>query len=123
MPMKKIPDAEFEVMKIIWNNEPPITTNQIIQQLDNDKSWKQQTVLTLLVRLVEKGFLSSEKKGKERSYSPIISKKEYLEFETGGFINKFYKNSLTSLLNTFYEGQKLSEKDVQELKKWFQDKR
>ncbi len=34
-PIKKLPDAEFDIMKVVWANEPPITTNMIMEQLGN----------------------------------------------------------------------------------------
>ena len=36
-----------------------------------------------MLRLVERGFLRSEKHGKERTYFPLVSKEDYLKFETG----------------------------------------
>ena len=27
--LKKLPDAEFDVMKVIWDNEPPVTTTSV----------------------------------------------------------------------------------------------
>lgn len=36
--LKKLPDAEFEVMKTIWANEPPVTTNLLMEQLGNKKT-------------------------------------------------------------------------------------
>jgi predicted transcriptional regulator len=70
--LKRIPDAEFEIMKVIWRNTPPITTNMIMEQLG--KKWRAQTLISLLSRLVERDFLSTEKKGKERTYSPLVAK-------------------------------------------------
>lgn len=115
--IKKLPDAEFEIMKIIWKNEPPISTNQIIANLSRDNHWKPQTVLTLLVRLIERGFLSSLKVGKERTYTPLITEQEYLQFETKNFISKYYQNSLISLVNTLCEGNALSKEDIQNFRK------
>jgi len=40
---------------------------------------------------VEKGFLSSEKQGKERFYSPLVEREEYLRQETGRFVKLFTK--------------------------------
>ena len=31
--IKKLPDAEFEVMKVVWANEPPVTTAVIMEQI------------------------------------------------------------------------------------------
>lgn len=36
--MKKLPDAEFDIMKVVWANEPPITTNIIMEQLGNGRA-------------------------------------------------------------------------------------
>lgn len=119
--MKKLPNSEFEIMKIIWSKTPPVTVKDISGELDNE--WKAQTILTLLHRLVEKDFLDTEKKGKERSYTPLVEEKDYLEFETGQFLGKFHNNSLTGLMNTLYDGKNMTEDDVDELMKWLEDKR
>ncbi|MBE9917062.1 BlaI/MecI/CopY family transcriptional regulator [Paenibacillus donghaensis] len=121
-PMKKLPDSEFEIMKTVWANEPPISTNEIIAGLGGDKSWKPQTVLTLLVRLIERGFLRSEKNGKERIYFPLIAEEEYLQFETESFIEKFHQNSFLSLVNTLYKGKNLDDSELNELERWLKEK-
>lgn len=115
--IKRLPDAEFELMKIVWRRQPPIYTSQIIGDLGADNQWKPQTVLTLLSRLVERGFLTSEKLGKERTYATLISEDVYLQAETANFMNKHYKNSVTAFVNTLYAGQQLSELDIEDLKK------
>jgi len=115
--IKRLPEAEFEIMKVIWgSNVPQISTLQIIAALGDDKR-KPQTVLTLLVRLIERGFLSSEKIGKERLYSPVVDEQDYLRTETESFIEKYHQNSLLGLVNTLYRGKDLSEAEIEELRK------
>lgn len=121
--MKKLPDAEFEIMKVVWSNEPPITTNIIMEQLGKEKDWKAQTIITLLLRLVERGFVRTEKNGKERTYYPIINKEDYLKFESNDFLKRFHKNSFQSLVATLYNDKKISDKDLDELEKWLKEKR
>jgi predicted transcriptional regulator len=120
--IKRLPDAEFEVMKIIWRRTPPITTPQIIESLDAGKTWKPQTVLTMLLRLTEKGFLSSERAGRERCYTPLISEREYLEIETGDFLKRYSGNSIGGLLKAFSSGGDLTQKDLQELREWLAER-
>lgn len=120
--IKRLPDAEFEVMKAIWRHTPPVTTLQIMADLECKKNWKPQTVLTMLVRLIEKGFLRSEKVGKERNYTPIVQEQEYLRIETGDFMKRYYGNSVGSLVKTLYDGQNLSQEDIQELKEWLAER-
>jgi len=120
--IKRLPDAEFEIMKIVWQNEPHMSTNQIISWLGPDKTWKPQTVLTLLVRLIEKGFLDSIKVGKERTYSPLITREEYLRFETGSFFDKLHGNSIHSLVSSLYDGRKLPDEEIADLKNWLDER-
>ncbi len=121
--IKKLPDAEFEIMKVVWANDPPITTNIIMEQLGKEKEWKAQTVITLLLRLVKRGFVKTEKVGKERSYFPIITKEDYLKFESSDFIKKFHENSFANLVTTLYNDKKIKDSDLDELLKWIMEKR
>ncbi len=120
--MIKLPDAEFDIMKVVWANEPPITTNIIMQQLGNEREWKAQTVISLMLRLVKRGFIRTEKNGKERTYFPLISKEDYLKFETGNFMDRFHGNSFVSLVATLYDGNKIKHSDLDQLAKWLKEK-
>ena len=119
---KRLPDSEFEIMEIIWGNPPPITTLQIMEKMEPDRNLKLQTLLTMLVRLIEKGFLTSERVGRERNYSPVISKQEYMKVETGSFMSRHYINSMGGLIKTFFDGQELSPVDIRELHDWLAEK-
>jgi predicted transcriptional regulator len=110
--MKKLPDAEFEIMQVVWANEPPITTSEIMKQLGFEKEWKIQTVVSLMLRLTERGFLRSEKHGKERTYFPTVNQEDYLKFETGNFLKQFHNNSFLNLVTTVYDDEKLTDEDV-----------
>ena len=116
--VKRLPDAEFEIMKIIWHNPTPITTMKVMDKLGADKKWKPQTVLTMLVRLVEKKFLASGKEGRERNYTPLISEAAYMEVETGDFMSRYSGNSVGSLIKTMYDGKNINERDIADLKSW-----
>lgn len=52
--LTKLPEAEFEVMSVVWRNTPPLTTLILMNQVGNEKGWKLQTLLSLL--LPEKAF-------------------------------------------------------------------
>jgi len=121
--MKKIPDAEFEVMQVVWANEPPITANIVMQQLGKRKEWKTQTVISLLLRLVARDFLRTEKNGKERTYFPLVNKEDYLRFETDNFIKQFHENSFLNLVTTMYNDKTLTNEDLDELLKWVEKRK
>ena len=121
--MRKLPDAELEVMKAIWDNTPPMSTNDVMKVVSTEKSWNISTLLTLLSRLIKRGFLTSEKRGRERIYYPQVDREEYTEFETKNFLQKLHENSLINLVNTLYDGNDLTEKDMNDLSQWLAEKK
>lgn len=121
--LKKLPDAEFDIMKVVWANKPPITTNIIMEQLGNERAWKAQTIISLMLRLVERGFLRTEKIGKERTYFPLIEKEEYLKFETDNFLKQYHDSSFLNLVSMLYADKALSDNDIDELLKWVKERR
>ncbi len=121
--LKKLPEAEFDVMQIVWALPSPMTTNQILFQLEQEKEWKPQTLATLLTRLVNRGFLKTQKEGKERSYWPLILKEDYLKFETKAFVKQYHHSSFIHLANTFYGDGPLSNEDIDDLLNWVKERR
>jgi predicted transcriptional regulator len=121
--MKKLPDAEFEIMKTVWANEPPITTNMIMMQLGKEKNWMVQSVVTLMNRLVKREFLRSEKVGNDRLYYPLVERDDYLRFETGMFIRQYHENSFVNLVNTLNKDKALTDKDIDELYEWVKERK
>ena len=73
--------------------------------------------------MTEKGFLDSKREGRERSYTPLISEKEYLEVETGSFLKRYAGNSLGKLVKTLYAEGDLSREDLDELKEWLAERK
>lgn len=116
--LTKLPDAEFEVMSVVWRNNPPVTTTLLMNQLGNEKNWKLQTLITLLNRLTERGFLRSEKLGKERTYYPCIRHDDYIQYETEIFVERYHDNSILQLVNAFSGTNKLSKEEIEELCSW-----
>ncbi|MED2874351.1 BlaI/MecI/CopY family transcriptional regulator [Bacillus bombysepticus] len=123
--MKKIPkisEAELEVMKVLWSKSPQ-TANEIIQALEGQMDWNPKTVRTLINRLVKKQVIFSQQKiGRTYMYSPLISQDDYLQVETKSFIKRFYGAALKPLLVNFLQEEKLSSKEIDELKRILDDK-
>lgn len=121
--MRRLPDAELEVMKAIWDNTPPMSTNDVMKVVSQQKNWNISTLLTLLSRLIDRGFLSSEKRGRERIYYPEVDRQEYMEFETRNFLQKLHRNSVMSFVTTLYDNHDLTQEDISELEQWLKEKK
>ena len=72
---KKITDAEWEVMRVVWTNGKA-TSREIISVLQEKMDWKQATIKTLIGRLVDKGLLATEPIGNKFIYSANVSDQE-----------------------------------------------
>ena len=108
--MPKISEAEYEIMKAVWKNAP-ISTNEVVELFEGG-NWSPQT---LLARLVKKGVLGYEKRGRVFVYSPLIDEEEYRREESSSFLKKFYNGALNSMVLNFIDGDKLSPDDIDEL--------
>lgn len=118
-----LPDAEFDIMQIIWGEETPISSMRVYSLTLPEKNRKPQTVLTLLTRLEKRGFLSSEKRGKERFYTPLVSREAYLNQETGLFMRRFHKNSLMGLMSALFSDKKPKAEELLEIEQWLEQSR
>lgn len=114
--IKRLPDGEFTILKVIWQLPNPTTSAQIMEKLGEDNHWKPQTLLTVLARLTEKGFLESVRKGRERQYTAIISEDEYLEVETSDFLKRYSGHSMGGFVKTLFSSNSLSDNELDELR-------
>ena len=95
MSIKKLPDAELEVMQAIWAYEPPVPRAQIDIILKEKHPMALTTLLTLLSRLAEKGFVRIEKEGRSSVYYPLVSQQEYLAQQSNRFLKKLCGGSIS----------------------------
>ena len=70
--IRRLPDAEQEVMQAIWACAAPVARIDIEEILFQEHPMAMTTLLTLLTRLSEKGFISIEKSGRRSYYTPLI---------------------------------------------------
>ena len=118
----RLPDAEFDVMDAIWQGTPPLTTSYLMQKIGHKKGWKAPTLISFLVRLEERGFITSFKNGKERYYVPLADRDTYVKLVTESFIERYHKNSFVSVLNSLYQDKGLGDDDIDELLEWLKSR-
>ena len=92
--IRRLPDAELEVMQAIWACEPPAARAGISDRLKGTHPMAQTTLLTVLTRLAEKGFIRIQKEGRSARYVPLISREEYLAQQSRRFVQKVCGGSL-----------------------------
>ena len=111
----KITDSEWKVMEILWSNGQ-LKASKIIEELQPNTKWSDNTIRTLINRLVDKGILGV-KKERVNEYYPLISREKSMENETNKFIEKVYKGSAGLLISNFIKSNKLTAEDLKVIKK------
>ena len=79
--IKRLPDAELEIMNALWDADAPLTAAELETALPGPPRAR-TTLLTLLARLEEKGCVNREKQGRGYLYTATLTRSEYLPAES-----------------------------------------
>ena len=113
--IRRLPDAELEVMLAIWVCKPPVARTDIEKILYKTHPMAMTTLLTLLTRLGEKEFITIEKNGRRSYYTPCISQEEYLASQSKTFVDKLCGGSMSTLATALCNSG-LSKEELAELR-------
>ncbi|MBE1556101.1 BlaI/MecI/CopY family transcriptional regulator [Sporosarcina limicola] len=115
--LQRISDAEKQIMVFIWGTGSPVTTSEIMKGLPEENAWKQNTVITFLARLIEKGIIKATRIGRAYHYEACITEQEYRNSETKQFIKDVHKGSVFGLITALCENDDLTKEDIESLMK------
>ena len=117
--VQQISDAELEIMKIVWGNPEEVTLFPYIMEglAARGRPCQKNTLIVLLSRLINKGFLSARKIGRHNEYTTLISETEYQTAQTRNFLDKIYEGSVKGLVSNLIMGDLLAEGEYEELKR------
>jgi BlaI family penicillinase repressor len=114
--LPQISEAEWVVMKVLWERAP-LTTNEVVEALEDRVHWKPKTIHTLLRRLVQKGALTYTKAGREYEFRPAVTSEACEQAVSRSFLDRFFDGDLAPFLACFVEKEKLKPSDIERLKK------
>lgn len=116
--MQQISDYELELMKIIWANGGTALYAEIVKALeDKGTPWTKNTIITLLSRLANKGFVKANKTGFRNQYLAIVLETDYQEEQTKSLLDKLYEGNAKGLVSTLIQKDLLSSDDYEDLRK------
>lgn len=119
----QLSDAELDIMKIVWAGGDPALFAFIMAELAaRGKTWQKNTVITLLSRLMDKGYLKAKKFGRRNEYTALISETDYQTAQTKHFLDRIYEGSAKGLVSNLIQGDLLSDGEYKELKRLLEGK-
>ena len=113
--IRRLPDAELEVMQALWACNIPAARSDIEEILFKTHPMAMTTLLTLLTRLSDKGFISIEKNGRKSYYSPMVTREDYLASQSRSFFEKLCGGSLSVFANALCDSG-LTKEELAELR-------
>ena len=103
--------AETQFAEIIWSNEP-ITSGALSKKAEEALNWKKTTSFTVLKRLCERGIFRNQ----GGMVTSLISREEFFARHSEQYVQENFGGSLPAFLAAFSTRQKLSDKEVEEMK-------
>jgi len=104
------------VLDVLWSSQP-LTVGQVIERLQKDCEWHENTIKTLLTRLVRKKAVARRKDGGRFFYRPLVSRDAILMKESEGLLKRFFGGQMAPLVAHFADRRKLSKRDVEAIEK------
>lgn len=113
--IRRLPDTELEVMQALWASDTPTSRAQLEERLAQTHPMATTTLLTLLSRLSEKGFVRVDKEGRKSLYAPLVTREDYLAAQSRSFIQKLCGGSLSTFASALCDSG-LSKEELEELR-------
>lgn len=108
----KLGEVESRFADLIWKNEP-LHSRVLAEMAEKELSWKKSTTYTILKRLCERGIFQNI----NGTVSSLVSKEEFHALQSEKFIDETFDGSLPAFLAAFGIRKKLSDDEINELKK------
>ena len=107
-------NSEEQIMKLLWRLNKAFVRD-LLNEFPDPKP-APTTVLTLLKRMIDKGFVSYKLYGNSREYYPLIKKTDYFSDHINGLIKDFFNNSTAQFASFFTNETDMSPEELKELR-------
>lgn len=104
--------AETQFAEIIWKHEP-IASGALSDMAEKALNWKKTTSFTVLKRLCDRGLFQNQK----GIVTSLISREEFFARHSEQYVQETFGGSLPAFLAAFSSRRKLSDKEIDEMKR------
>ena len=114
----KLGNMELRFAGLIWEYAP-IASGELVKLCEKELSWKKSTTYTMLRRLCQRGIFENQ----EGTVQVLQTKEEFQSGLSEQFVEESFGGSLPGFLAAFTARKKLSEKEVEELRRLIEENR
>ncbi len=113
----RISEAEGKVMEVFWRADGPLSADDVVAAMDNDRDWSAGTIRTFLTRLVKKNALAASPQGRRYLYTPLIPREDYVHEQSRKLIDTLFGGRIAPFITHFSERQDMTRDEIDELKR------
>ncbi|MBC8536558.1 BlaI/MecI/CopY family transcriptional regulator [Feifania hominis] len=103
---------EMRFAQLIWNSAP-VSSGELVKLCQRELGWKKSTTYTMLRRLCERGLFQNI----GGVVSPLLTREEFAARQSEEFIEQTFHGSLPQFLAAFSTRKKLSEQEIDEIRR------
>jgi BlaI family transcriptional regulator, penicillinase repressor len=111
----ELTEAEWAIMKVVWEHQP-CAAGTVQEALTTKKGWAYSTVKTTMDRMVDKGLLKINKVRNLQLFTSQINRTQAAKGEFTKMLSRAFDGALAPMVQFLVENEKLSEKQVKELR-------
>lgn len=111
-------DRELEVMEVLWERGSG-TVAEVRDALEDEMAYT--TVLTVLRRLEEKGYVTHDEEGRAHRYRPAIERQAARESALERLTRRLFHGSPELLLTHLVDRKKLSRDEIRRIREMLDD--
>ena len=118
----ELTDHELRIMQVVWDRGN-VTVRDVYEELLKHRKIAYTTVMTVMGVLEQKGRLKKSATGRAYVYTPAQPQSEVVSGMVRDFIGRVFNGMAKPLLVSMLEDGKISEDELDELKKLLKEKR
>lgn len=116
---ERVSDMEAEIMKVVWSKGGPTTYTEIRSALNLKFEIGNQSIQTMIKRLVQKEVLKQEKHD-VYYYSALVSEDDYVRSKTMTLVEKVFGGDVKGLLSALISYKEVTPEDMEYLRMLWQ---
>ena len=112
---------ELQIMNAVWERGNA-TVHEVKDSLGRGRKPAYSTILTMMRKLENKGYLEHEVDHRTYVYRPTISQKTVRHSLLGDILDRLFEGSPSLMLNSLVERDLISEKELREVQKLLEER-
>ena len=116
-----VSDAELEVLKVLWSAGPGTVRDVAGALKKQRRKLAYNTVLTLLTRLRDKGYVATDTSSTAHQFSAVVTREDLLGSSLSALADRICDGTASPLVHALVRGQHLSRQELADLRKLLDD--